>query len=1088
MCLSRGNPILVVMLLLGTAAVAAVVARPAYAEPTSSAAPAGTVAGNGKGDAPVRVEVPLILTSYAAHGLVLGRLTDEGQGELRSMAIHIDDNPFGATSLTLMDHSNFDTVATFPVSGSPVDITLSPEAVAAVAAVLTATGHYPEVRLGDFDMSRMLIGTPCLPVFVDSANVDVSNPTGSSWATAFPSLQAGIDAAAAAGRGDVWVFNGIYHEAGEPGEPARSIRTGDNVRVFGSFNERNGMVWSRDTNQLRSIIVGRKSRDEFPAPHLVVHDDKQDVYFDGFTLLGGACVNSGEETGGGGLTMTSLGESGKPVFNHLRIIGNTAGSWAQPPTPGDPAWDEISWTGEGDTGTGTLSGEEGGGGVFSRWCPSNILNTTILGNIAMSRGGGVRAINACMDTQNVELIGNATLRWTWDSPASVPRLLPGPGSAWYSEQECSQLHEHMTVWNNTGSPSVVAWPWPIEDPFPQPDDRMRIENSYVSTSSPGPLLGGAIDSLSSQLDRATPEIYYNTESLLGMALRRAVMRGVVTGVETVPGMIELQDSQHTWPENALSGYVIVLDVAPIVAEDSPLKQTYGMISHNTANTLHALAVTEAPFPAGPVSYVLYAPELEANSPGVDVASSYSSQFDLRGRSRGVDGDGILGEGFENDLGAIERHDAPPGIVIFDDAALEAAVVAGIQAVDSTVTPPIRADQALSLTTLELRWRNVTSLRGIEYCQNLTHLDVFGNQIVNLAPLSNLKKLTHLDLGRNPITDLSPLARTELLTYFEAGTGDPRRTAEFANPDPATYVGGTPAIEDDWVLDGISYPRYIGLAGNRLRRLPDLDSAFVTTLILANNPIEEFYDLFRYVSLEVVDFSGTGFYDPIAWSFAYDAPLRYVDLSNTSVQSLDEVPRHPTIETLKLNDNALPDFWPPWGFENVRVLELARNNFTSIAAIAALPGLAGPDAFVDLRGNPLNREARCVDLPALRARMDSPDQVLFDGVCVQDGEGEESSYFDADQNDDAVLALAELLRVIQFYNLGGHHCAAQPGDSEDGFLPGTNAEAQACSPHTSDYSPQDWRISLSELLRVIQFYNARGYVPCEGGEDGFCPVL
>ncbi|MBI2435793.1 MAG: hypothetical protein HYV26_23300, partial [Candidatus Hydrogenedentes bacterium] len=46
----------------------------------------------------------------------------------------------------------------------------------------------------------------------------------------------------------------------------------------------------------------------------------------------------------------------------------------------------------------------------------------------------------------------------------------------------------------------------------------------------------------------------------------------------------------------------------------------------------------------------------------------------------------------------------------------------------------------------------------------------------------------------------------------------------------------------------------------------------------------------------------------------------------------------------------------------------------------------------------------------------------------------------------------------------------------------------CLPHDSDYQPQDWVVGLSELMRAVQFFNARGYHPCAEGEDGFCPGL
>jgi ELWxxDGT repeat protein len=88
--------------------------------------------------------------------------------------------------------------------------------------------------------------------------------------------------------------------------------------------------------------------------------------------------------------------------------------------------------------------------------------------------------------------------------------------------------------------------------------------------------------------------------------------------------------------------------------------------------------------------------------------------------------------------------------------------------------------------------------------------------------------------------------------------------------------------------------------------------------------------------------------------------------------------------------------------------------------------------------------------------------------------------DADANQDFRIGLSELLRIIQFYNLKSIHCDVA---SEDGFAPGPGATG--CRPHSSDYSPQNWRISLSELLRLIQVFNFSGYYSCDEGVDGFC---
>ena len=111
---------------------------------------------------------------------------------------------------------------------------------------------------------------------------------------------------------------------------------------------------------------------------------------------------------------------------------------------------------------------------------------------------------------------------------------------------------------------------------------------------------------------------------------------------------------------------------------------------------------------------------------------------------------------------------------------------------------------------------------------------------------------------------------------------------------------------------------------------------------------------------------------------------------------------------------------------------------------------------------------------------------IEGEGVEEGvlEGQvEDGIHTADQDGDGIIDLSELLRIIQFYNSGGLHCQA---GTEDGYAPGLGDTS--CGVHDSDYNPQDWQINISELLRVIQFYNSGGYHYCpeEGTEDGYCP--
>ncbi len=89
---------------------------------------------------------------------------------------------------------------------------------------------------------------------------------------------------------------------------------------------------------------------------------------------------------------------------------------------------------------------------------------------------------------------------------------------------------------------------------------------------------------------------------------------------------------------------------------------------------------------------------------------------------------------------------------------------------------------------------------------------------------------------------------------------------------------------------------------------------------------------------------------------------------------------------------------------------------------------------------------------------------------------------ADSNEDGVISLSELLRLVQLYNAASFQCDA---GSEDGFALGE--EERSCNPHSSDYLPQNWSISLSEILRAVQMYAAGAYYACDRSEseDGYC---
>jgi len=104
--------------------------------------------------------------------------------------------------------------------------------------------------------------------------------------------------------------------------------------------------------------------------------------------------------------------------------------------------------------------------------------------------------------------------------------------------------------------------------------------------------------------------------------------------------------------------------------------------------------------------------------------------------------------------------------------------------------------------------------------------------------------------------------------------------------------------------------------------------------------------------------------------------------------------------------------------------------------------------------------------------------------AEGGPGEPRPVHSADIDSSAALELSELMRVVQFYNSDGIQCAEET--TEDQYDLGVGPD-ESCPRHTSDYLPPPWTISLSELLRGIQIFNLGGYTFCaEDSDDGYCP--
>ncbi|MCE9629005.1 MAG: hypothetical protein K8Q91_03350 [Candidatus Vogelbacteria bacterium] len=124
--------------------------------------------------------------------------------------------------------------------------------------------------------------------------------------------------------------------------------------------------------------------------------------------------------------------------------------------------------------------------------------------------------------------------------------------------------------------------------------------------------------------------------------------------------------------------------------------------------------------------------------------------------------------------------------------------------------------------------------------------------------------------------------------------------------------------------------------------------------------------------------------------------------------------------------------------------------------------------------------------SVNGNLEVSNSAIAKEFCIQGQNGAlncstfSEKYHSADTNKDWKISSGEYNTYLAFYNAGAYHCDS---NTSSGYAPGSGSTN--CTPSDADYEPQDWKISLSENLRLIQMRNSTQYRPCVGGEDGFC---
>jgi hypothetical protein len=217
-------------------------------------------------------------------------------------------------------------------------------------------------------------------VYVDHGSTAV-RPNGRSWATAYRTVQEGIDSARDAGGGEVWVGSGVYSPTSTTDRGASTeLRSG--VALYGGFAGTETARDERDWRANETILsgdIGVPGDNSDNSYHVV--QGAEDSAIDGFTIAGGNAL-PGERPGPGRDTMRGPGRRMGPPSFRAPGFGPGPGGEAQ----GAPGRGNQHLTPE-IIASGART-ETCGGGMLNVRCAPIVANCTFRDNVA-GKGGAV---------------------------------------------------------------------------------------------------------------------------------------------------------------------------------------------------------------------------------------------------------------------------------------------------------------------------------------------------------------------------------------------------------------------------------------------------------------------------------------------------------------------------------------------------------------------------------------------------------------------------------------------------------------------------------------------------------------------------
>ena len=245
--------------------------------------------------------------------------------------------------------------------------------------------------------------------------------------------------------------------------------------------------------------------------------------------------------------------------------------------------------------------------------------------------------------------------------------------------------------------------------------------------------------------------------------------------------------------------------------------------------------------------------------------------------------------------------------------------------------------------LDLSFRDIENLKGIEALTNLESLNISNNRISDLSPLESLEKLEILDLQNNLVEDLKPISGLENLQvllirnnpiaslnnvqnlYNQLVTTDFLIEVTFGDENFEQYIRNTIDKEDG--------------------KITFFDLEKIRSLELDGKGIEDLSGIAYMTNLEKISLS-----EPMVHieEISKLQHLKHVEISNNALNDLSIFSNSDNISYLKVNNNKIKSVEALESLKKIEYLDLTYNEISNLSPLSQMPLLE----TLLVKGNPI----------------------------------------------------------------------------------------------------------------------------------------